>query len=274
MKRTYLWLVAGALAASVAGVGWHAATLQAGAPQGAGGPEIQVLPLIPAQAGSDAVRPVVVELFTSQGCSSCPPADRLLGELAGQPGVIALAHHVDYWDYIGWKDPFARPDATVRQRLYSQNLGLRFVYTPQIIIDGWMDVVGSRRTEVVQGVNTARSAAEHLVIEIDSSSTGTRVIIPAGDAPAEGATVWLAIFDDEQRTQIERGENSGRELIDSHVVREFVSLGTWEGAAMELPVDLASAIDQGRGGCAIIVQEGRAGRILGAAMMKLGGAPS
>ncbi|WP_282604967.1 thioredoxin family protein [Pelagibius sp. Alg239-R121] len=274
MKTIPAWLVAGAFAVVVAGVSWHAATLQAGPSKATAETKGSTVPLQLAADESGVKRPVVVELFTSQGCSSCPPADKLLGELADQPGVIALAHHVDYWDYIGWKDPFARPEATERQRRYSQHLGTRFIYTPQMVINGQIDVVGSRRAQVISSVTAAQTSGEALAIEVDDSSVMAKVTIPAGEAPEQGATIWLAVFDDEQKTDVQRGENSGRELVDANVVREFVSLGTWKGQAMELSVDLAGAIADGRGGCAIIVQEGRAGKILGAALMNLGGAPS
>ncbi len=274
MKTIPAWLVGGIFAVAIAGVSWHSATLQAGGSKASAVSEVDRTPLQLAADETSANRPVVVELFTSQGCSSCPPADELLGELADQPGVIALAHHVDYWDYIGWKDPFARPEATERQRRYAKQLGSRFIYTPQMVIDGQIDVVGSRRTQVISSITAARSAGERLAIDIESDSKTAKVTIPAGEAPEQGATVWLAVYDDEHRTRVGRGENAGRELTDANVVREFVSLGTWNGEAMELSVDLASAIAEGRGGCAIIVQEGRAGRVLGAALMDLDGAPS
>ncbi len=256
------------------GVTWHAASLQAGSSKARAETERPSAPLQLAADPSGNPHPVVVELFTSQGCSSCPPADALLGELADQPGVIALAHHVDYWDYIGWKDPFARPEATKRQRRYAEKLGVRFIYTPQMIIDGQVDVVGSRRTQVIGGVVSAQTAGKSLDIKIDHSADKATVLIPAGEKPSEAATVWMAVFDDEHRTDVRRGENSGRELVDANVVREFVKIGTWKGDAMELSIDLASAIAEGRGGCAIIVQEGGVGRVLGAALMELDGAPS
>lgn len=274
MKTIPAWLVAGIFVVAIAGVSWHSATLQAGGSKASAVSETPRAPLQLAADEAGSNRPVVVELFTSQGCSSCPPADELLGELAEQPGVIALAHHVDYWDYIGWKDPFARPEATDRQRRYAQHLGTRFIYTPQMVIDGQIDVVGSRRTQVISSITAARSAGERLEIEVGGDEKTAKVTIPAGVAPAQGATVWLATFDDEHRTQVARGENSGRELVDANVVREFVSIGTWNGEAMELTVDLAKAIADGRSGCAIIVQEGRAGKVLGAALMELAGSPS
>ncbi|HMA15894.1 MAG: DUF1223 domain-containing protein [Bacteroidota bacterium] len=215
-------------------------------------------------------RPVVVELFTSQGCSSCPPADELLAELAADPGVLALSFHVDYWDYIGWKDPFAAPQYTERQRDYAAALGLRYVYTPQMVIDGRHNVVGSKRREVVQAVEKASAAMTAVDVTLEATDGG-RAVLSAGTPPSEEATVWLVIFDDGHDTPVERGENRGRALHNSNVVRELKALGAWSGAAKSFPLDFAKAKAEGRGGCAVIVQQGRGGAILGAAVYDLDG---
>ena len=215
-----------------------------------------------------AKRTVVVELFTSQGCSSCPPADALLDELADQPGLLALSFHVDYWDYIGWKDPFASPAHTQRQRAYAQSLGLRYVYTPQIVVDGRTDVVGSQRRKVANAITEAAkrpSAVEVGLIDDD----GGKITLSAGQAPAGGATVYLVMFDDDHDTAVARGENSGRTIHNANVVREYKTLGRWTGAATEFPLDIAAARSQGRGGCAVIVQSGTNGPVLGAAILDL-----
>ena len=212
--------------------------------------------------------PVVVELFTSQGCSSCPPADELLGELAQQPGIIALAMHIDYWDYIGWKDPFASPKLTARQRDYVRSLGLRYVYTPQMVIDGRTDVVGLHRNRVLGAIEKAAKARKALKVRF-SQEDGGKIVIPAGHAPDEGATIWLAVFDSKHETEVPRGENAGRKLYDYNVVRKMTPLGTWRGEAMEIPFDLAAAAASGQDGCAVIVQQGRTGMVLGAAQMPL-----
>jgi hypothetical protein len=211
---------------------------------------------------------VVVELFTSQGCSSCPPADALLTELAGRSDVVALSLHVDYWDYIGWKDPYASPQHTARQQRYAQSLNLRYVYTPQIVVDGRANVVGSHRAEVLAAIETAARRDRPIDITFGTDNGGT-VIIPAGHAPDEGATVWLAVYDREHVTEIKRGENAGQELRNANVVRSFERLGTWTGARLEIPLDLADARARGRDGCAVIVQRGRAGPVLAAAAMNL-----
>jgi hypothetical protein len=221
-----------------------------------------------AAAEPTAASPVVVELFTSQGCSSCPPADELLAELAGRPGVVALSLHVDYWDYIGWKDPYASPQHTARQQRYTESLNLRYVYTPQIVVDGRVNVVGSRRAEVLEAIETAAKRDRPIDITFVTSNGGT-VIIPEGHAPDEGATVWLAVYDREHVTEVKRGENAGRSLRNANVVRSFERLGTWSGARLEIPLDLSGARARGRDGCAVIVQRGRAGPVLAAAAMSL-----
>jgi hypothetical protein len=221
--------------------------------------------------GTGVQRPVVVELYTSQGCSSCPPADALLGELAKQPGVLALSFHVDYWDYIGWKDPFAAAQYTERQRDYAARLGLRYIYTPQIVVDGLHDVVGSKRRAVTGAIEEAAKTEPAVSVTLEETDGG-RVRLSAGTAPAGGATVWLVTFDDSHKTQVARGENSGRALVNSNVVRELTTLGTWTGEEKSFPLDLAAARAEGRGGCAVIVQQGRGGPVIGAAMIDLDGA--
>jgi len=215
-----------------------------------------------------AASPVLVELFTSQGCNSCPPADDLLAELAGRPDVVALSLHVDYWDYIGWKDPYASPQYTARQQRYTQTLNLRYVYTPQIVVDGRANVVGSRRAEVLEAIEAAAKRDRIIDITFGTSNGGT-VIIPEGPAPEGGATVWLAVYDREHVTEIKRGENAGRTLRNANVVRSFERLGTWTGARLEIPLDLSDARARGRDGCAVIVQQGRAGPVLATAAMSL-----
>lgn len=222
----------------------------------------------PAAAQQAAVSPVVVELFTSQGCSSCPPADDLLTELAGRPDIVALSLHVDYWDYIGWKDPYASPQYTARQQRYTESLNLRYVYTPQIVVDGRTNVVGSQRAEVLAAIETAAQRDRPIAITFVTSNGGT-VIIPQGHAPDEGATVWLAVYDREHVTEVKRGENAGHKLRNANVVRSFERLGTWTGARLEIPLDLSAARARGRDGCAVIVQRGRAGPVLAAATMSL-----
>ena len=224
--------------------------------------------LAAAPAGARAGQAVVVELFTSQGCSSCPPADALLDELAERDDVIALSLHVDYWDYIGWKDPYGGPQMTERQRAYAEELGLRYIYTPQIVIDGRHDVVGSRRGEVLATIEKEAKRPKLTTVEFIAGGGG-RVVIPAGHAPDRGATVWLAVFDEGHDTYVKRGENAGRTIRNANVVRRMERLGTWTGTRLEIPLNLDSAAAQGNFGCAVIVQRGRNGPILGAGRMRL-----
>ena len=212
--------------------------------------------------------PVVVELFTSQGCNSCPPADEFLGELARAPGIIALSLHVDYWDYIGWPDPYASPASTDRQREYVRRLGLRWVYTPQMIIDGHANVTGLQRREVLETIKTAAVSRKALEVRFDRTNGG-RIVVPEGHAPEGGAAVWLAVYDGTHETKVPRGENAGRRLRNYNVVRELTRIGTWHGERMEIPLDMTAAAAQGRDGCAVIVQERPAGPVLGAAALRL-----
>lgn len=224
----------------------------------------------PAARATDTAegRLVVVELFTSQGCNSCPPADALLAELAARPDILALSFHVDYWDYIGWKDPFASAQHSERQRDYVSKLGLRYVYTPQIVVDGRHDVVGSKRRAVLRAIETAVAAKPAVAVTL-TDAEGGQALLSEGEAPDAGATVWLVTFDDGHDTPVVRGENRGKVLHNANVVRELVALGTWVGEAKTYPIDLARARAEGRGGCAVIVQGGAGGPVLGAGVFDL-----
>jgi hypothetical protein len=212
-------------------------------------------------------RPVVLELFTSQGCSSCPPADAFFGKLKNAPGVIALSLHVDYWDYIGWEDPFARAQFTKRQKRYVTGMPRQYVYTPQMVIDGRYDAVGSRQGEVRDAIARARETPPTVRPRFETDPDA-RVVVPAGTAPGE-ASVYLAFYDAKHVTDVAAGENAGRTLTNHNVVRRFERLGTWDGSRSSFPVDLARAIENGRDHCAVIVQKGRTGPVLGAATMAL-----
>ena len=221
----------------------------------------------PSRAASTAPL-VVVELFTSQGCNSCPPADAFLGELAQRDDLIPLSLHIDYWDYIGWRDPFASPALTDRQRAYADALSLPYVYTPQVVVHGRYDLAGNRREDILAAIDKAKTIEPRLTVEIVREEM-EKVRLSAGDAPPEGATVWLAVFDRRHETQVSRGENAGKLLKDYNVVRIFERLGTWTGEAMEIPVDLAEAGVSGHDRCAIIVQAGRNGPVLAAAAIDI-----
>lgn len=182
-------------------------------------------------------RPVVVELFTSEGCSSCPPADALLAELAGRPDVLALSFHVDYWDRLGWKDPFSSPAATERQQRYAALLGLATVYTPQIVVDGKWQAVGSDRAEVDHALVSARGEHTELPVAIDLDHGRARIEFGRAQRPVS-ARVLLVGFDRRHVTAVARGENAGRTLTHADVVRsitELAQVGDVRGA-IEAPL--------------------------------------
>ncbi len=205
----------------------------------------------PVKAG-ERTAPIVVELFTSQGCNSCPPADEYLGELAKRPDVLALSLHVDYWDYIGWKDPFAQHVFTLRQREYSRALAQRYVYTPQMVINGRLQGIGSERPNIEQLIAEAKK-------ERESSSAESPTIALVGDelrigrGPSGAATVWMAIFDPRHTTTVARGENAGRDLAEYNVVREWTRIGGYDGQPVTLKLDV-DWDEYEKSGCAIFVQ--------------------
>jgi hypothetical protein len=211
----------------------------------------------------------VVELFTSQGCSSCPPADAFLGELAKREDVIALSVHVDYWDYIGWKDMFALPQNTERQREYQQHLSQRYVYTPQIVVQGALQAVGSNRREVLRQIEDAKKLPRIPVSLAAAGAGAMKVAIGEGPlARGEEAAVWFVAIDRAHETPIKRGENSGRTIRYSNVVRQLDRIGTWRGQPAEFQVKLPAQGAPGGDGCAVLVQSTKNGRILGAAFMR------
>lgn len=207
--------------------------------------------------------PVVVELFTSQGCYSCPPADELLGELAERDDVLPLAFHVTYWDRLGWPDTLGLEAGTARQEAYARTLGTGRMYTPQMVVQGQIDVVGSQRGRVAKALELA---AEHNSDNLELEVAEARVTIPASDALT--GTVWLAAYDDVNEVVIERGENSGKTLTYHKAVRELVELGAYDGGAMAAELPLARLAAEGRDGAAVLVQRDD-GAIVGAARIKL-----
>jgi hypothetical protein len=212
----------------------------------------------------------VVELFTSQGCSSCPPADAFLGELAKRDDVLALSFHVDYWDYIGWKDTYASPANTERQRQYARRFGLGYVYTPQMVVQGTAQTTGSDRPSVLNSIAQAKTQP-HVPVEIRREGDNVSVVLPASDNDPEAA-ILSVLFDRSNPTDIRRGENSGRKISYSNVVRKMKVIGAWRGDAMTVPLPVSEIDSEGRDACAIIVQSLRTGMILGAAVLDLDGA--
>ena len=209
-------------------------------------------------------RLTVVELYTSQGCPRCPKADAILAELARREGILALGFHVDYWDYMGWPDAFAAAENTARQRAYASRLGMSYVYTPQIIVDGMWQEVGSNRQAIETHINTAANV-ERERLDVDLTLAGAnRVRVRITGSFESGAEVKLVRFDASRPTAIEGGENRGREIVYVNVVRDFRTVAQWRGRPLDVTVDLAPGGDS----CAVIVQEAGPGPILGAAWIK------
>lgn len=223
-------------------------------------------------AAADRGRPTVVELFTSQGCHSCPPADALLGELAKRDDVIALAYHIDYWNYIGWTDPFSSPEATERQRSYGKAMRLRTIYTPQMVIDGRFDVVGSRVNQVRATLEVARNQVTDRVdvpVTLAAIETGVLEIRIAAAETTGAADVLLVAYDDKHVTAVPRGENAGRTLTDFNVVRGYWPLGSWDGEAWSRRVELSS-VPVVADKLVVLVQAKDHGPIWGAAEVMVG----
>jgi hypothetical protein len=217
--------------------------------------------------------PTVVELFTSQGCSSCPPADALLGDLARRPDVVALSFHVTYWDRLGWPDPHATTWGTDRQRAYAQRMALSYVYTPQMVIDGRTDVAGSRPAEVMAALEGSRAQASRR-LPVRVSRRGNALAVTLAEAPEGGGGLHLFLLSLIPRTDnaVTRGENSGRHLAHVNVVRSLRDLGPWDGVAETREVSLTGVELAQDGGLAVLVQgwepSGAPGPVLGAGLLE------
>jgi hypothetical protein len=207
-----------------------------------------------------ADRPIVVELFTSQSCSSCPPADALLEELSrSRADVLPLDMHVTYWDHLGWKDRYSLEAATERQRQYGRSLGAGQVYTPQMVIDGRIDAVGSNRRAVLDAIGAA-AAARKGGVPVAVTPAGDKLRIEAGQGQGE-ATLWLVGFDARHVTSVGAGENAGRTLTEVNVVRSLKPVAAWRGAALDFTVARPP------GERAAVLLQAEDGRYLGAAAL-------
>lgn len=212
-----------------------------------------------------AARPVVVELFTAEGCASCPPADAYLAELAGRRDLLPLSFHVDYWDYIGWVDRFAAPAHADRQRAYAQAKGENMVYTPQIVIAGALPMLGTDRVAIEAGLRDARNRkamAEPILAktaggDVELRLPATRLSVPA--------SLWFVTFTHRDQSDVTAGENSGRRMVSINVVRTLRKIGEWDGSALAqsirlTPAELAAPNDA----CAIIANEAESGPVVAA----------
>lgn len=225
----------------------------------------------PAPAG-DIAHPTVVELFTSQGCSSCPPADELLGELAKRPDVIALSMPVDYWDYLGWRDTLASHVHTERQRAYAAGRGDGQVYTPQVVVNGMAHAVGSRLADIEAAVTSTGDQLGPWRSGVTLRMEGGDIVVDLGAAPA-GVTisdgrVLIAMTTRSIEVPIAKGENRGRTITYYNVVRKLAEIGKWNGSSSTLRVPKSQVMAEGSDSCAVIVQNGAAGPIVAAARLE------
>lgn len=213
-----------------------------------------------------AARPVVVELFTAEGCSSCPPAAQYLAELAQRRDLLALSFHVDYWDYTGWRDRFATPAHGDRQRAYAKAKGENMVYTPEIVIAGALPVLGSDRVAIEAGLRAARNRktmAEPVLAK--DAGRDIQLTLPATPLSVP-ASLWFVTFTKRAQSDVTAGENSGQRLVSVNIVRTLRKLGQWHGGALTqsirlTPEEIAASPDA----CAIIANEAEFGPVVAAA---------
>jgi hypothetical protein len=226
--------------------------------------------LIASHAQSRAAPKAVLELFTSQGCSSCPPADRLLGELANDTSIIALSLPIDIWDYLGWKDTLALAGHSARQRAYAELRGDRQVYTPQMVVNGSVHVLGSDRAAIERAIVQTKHNTAVMTLPVLASTGGGDLTVTIKGAPdgEPGGEVWLCPLSTAIAVAIGRGENRGRTVTYHNVVRSWRKLGDFDGADATWTIPLAQIEKDDIDGAAVLVQEGtreKPGVILGAA---------
>lgn len=222
-------------------------------------------------ASISATPKAVVELYTSQGCSSCPAADAVLGQLAGRDDVIAVSFSVDYWDYLGWKDTLAQSKFAERQKAYAKALGDGMVYTPQVVVNGAAHANGSDEGKILAAIEKTNKSIAPSHVPVRVSVVDSKLVVDVGAAPPgatpKDATVWLAIISPTVQVPITRGENKGKTVTYSNVVRELMPIGMWSGKPMTVQLQRHSIMHTGAESCAVLVQQGRAGPIVGAALI-------
>jgi hypothetical protein len=213
----------------------------------------------------------VVELFTSQGCSSCPKADKLLGEFADNPNLIALSLSVDYWDYLGWRDTLALHVHSARQKGYANQRGARPVYTPQVVVNGVAEAIGNDRSAIDQAVLKADTKSK-IAVPVVLKREGDNIEIDVGAGAGPAASIWIVAVTRKAPVAIERGENRGKTITYNNVVRGWVRVGDWKGSPVRKSLSIAELAQSGADTAAVIVQGGSLeapGAIRGAAMISL-----
>lgn len=218
---------------------------------------------------SDTPIRAVLELFTSQGCSSCPPADVVLKAYANDPTVIALSLPVDYWDYLGWKDTFASPRNSERQRAYAKARGDGAIYTPQIVVNGILHANGAVKADIESAIDLTSKNSAQSRVPLRFWQENNTLNIAAGWA-ADGtevreATIWLAAVQMSGTVDIQKGENAGQALIYTNIVRELTPIGLWKGKPLMIQIPRSAVMQAATQKSVVLVQEGKAGPIIGAA---------
>jgi hypothetical protein len=225
-----------------------------------------------ARPAAAAVRqPVIVELFTSQGCSSCPPADEFMKVLIKRKDVIALSFNVDYWDYLGWKDTLASSYNSKRQYDYAKSRGDMDVYTPQMIVNGGNHYVGSNRSAVSDAIEASSGDAQRVALDVKEDGKEFALRVGASAGAGEG-TLWLMAVAPVISVKIGRGENAGSEVAYHNSVRKCEAVGMWKGEALSLRVPKSEVMVKGATAVVALLQKGHVGQVLGAAVLDATGA--
>jgi hypothetical protein len=211
-----------------------------------------------ALTSAEAEPRAVIELFTSQGCSSCPPADKLIGQFAGDPTLVAISLPIDYWDYLGWKDTLADPHNSARQRGYSKTRGDREVYTPQVVVNGSLHALGSDKDAIERAIDVSKQngISPSLPVTLAISNGRLAVTVGEGGDPRAGAEVWVFGLMKAVTVAIGRGENHGKTITYHNVARRWVKLGAWAGKAENYSLAIKDLGGESIDAAAIIVQRG------------------
>ncbi len=211
----------------------------------------------------------VLELFTSQGCDTCPPADGVLASFAQRPDVVAISLPVDIWDYLGWKDTLASDKNSERQKAYAKARGDGAIYTPQVVVNGMMGVNGSDESAINAAIKETDEKLKTMRVPLRFWHERNAIIIEAGDAPAgtapKEATIWFAVVQKVAKVPVQQGENRGKTLTYTNIVRELLPVGTWNGKAMNLQLARNAVMRPETEACIVLLQQGKGGPILGAA---------
>lgn len=212
----------------------------------------------------------VIELFTAQGCSDCPAADALLKHYLDQKDIVGLTLPVDYWDYLGWKDTLAGPRNAERQRAYAEKFGIGTVYTPQAVVNGAVEVLGSSQSEIDRAIQATETALASRRVPVHFWFFGNQIVIETGsasDSEQKEATIWLAVVQKTASVDVKTGENAGKTLTYYNVVRELTPVGLWNGRPATIRLARAAIMRPEIEDLIVLIQEAETGPIIGAARL-------